>query len=111
MNLLLAKGKYRKSGHVVGGVLGFLALAIWLFHAWLWYRYDGTRPSLPDASIGAIYPLNTHGHVVYLTKPEDAWLTRLTIIAFGLFGIAFLIQGVFVGGFFPRVNPWEKKQW
>ena len=90
------------------GILGFMALAIWLFHFHLWYQYDGTRPLRPDASSGRVYPLNTHGHVVYLNKEEDARLTSLTVSTFGLFGTAILIDVLFVA---LKTNPWEKKQW
>ena len=108
MNLPLANGKYRRSGRMLAGLLGIMALAISLFHAYLWYQYDGTRPLRPDASSGRLYPLNTHGHVVYLNKQEDAKLTRLTILTFSLFGTAILMDLLLV---VRKTNPWEKKQW
>jgi hypothetical protein len=108
VNLPLVNGNYRKSGRVLAGLLGSMALAIWLFHFYLWYQYDGTRPLRPDASSGRLYPLNTHGHFVYLNKQEVARLTALTVLTFGLFGTAILIDVLFVA---RRTNPWEKKQW
>ena len=93
---------------MLAGLLGSMALAISLFHFYLWYQYDGTRPRRPDASSGRLYPLNTHGHLVYLNKQEDARLTGLTVLTFGLFGTAILIDVLFVA---RRTNPWEKKQW
>jgi hypothetical protein len=108
VNHPLANGKYRKSGRMLAGLLGSIGLAIWLFHFYLWYRYDGTRPPRPDASSGRFYPLNTHGHFVYLNKDEDAMLNRLTVLTFGLFGTAIVIDVLFVA---RRANPWEKKRW
>jgi hypothetical protein len=107
----IANGKYRKPGGVLVGILGSLALAIWLFHFCLWYQYAATRPRQFDASSGRLYPLNTHGSVVYLNKDEDTRLTGLTVFAFSLFAIAFITHGVLVDGFFKRTMPWEKKQW
>jgi hypothetical protein len=94
---------------MLSALLGFSALAIWLFHFQVWYQYDATRPRQPDALSGRSYAQNTHGHVVYLTKEEDARLTKLTIIAFGLFCTAGLIGILFVERITPA--PWEKKQW
>ena len=111
MKLPLANGKYRKPSHVVAGILAFLALAIWFSNVYMWFEYDRTRPVLPDASVGRVYPLNSHGHVVYLTQYENSRLTRLTVLAATLFGIAVIIEGLFVNGFFRRIKPWEKKQW
>jgi hypothetical protein len=108
MKLPLANGKYRKPCHVVAGILGFFALAIWFSNVYIWLEYDRSRPLLPDASVGRVYPLNSHGHVVYLTQNENSRLTRLTILAVILFGIAVLIEGLFVNGFFRKVKPWEK---
>ena len=111
MILPLADGKYRRIGRLFVGLLGFSALAIWAFHFYLWYQYDGAAPLQPDVSSGRLHPLNTHGHVVYLTKNEDGRLAGLTILTFFLFGIAFLINAFFVEGFSNKKMPWEKKQW
>ena len=108
MNLPLANGKYRRSGRMLAGLLGIMALSISQFYVYLWYQYDDTRPLRPDASSGRLYPLNTHGHVVYLNKQEDAKLTRLTILTFSLFGTAILMDLLLV---VRKTNPWEKKQW
>jgi hypothetical protein len=96
---------------MIAGLLCSSALAIWLFHFYVWYQYDGTRPLRSDALSGRVYPLNTHGHVVYLNKEEDARLTRLTIVAVSLFGIGGLIEGLFASGFVASTKAWEKKQW
>jgi hypothetical protein len=113
VNFPLANGKYGKPAYKLVAVLGFMALAIWLFHFCLWYQYAATRPCRPDTASGRIYPLNTHGSVAYLNKDEDARLTDLTILAITLFTITFLIHCLFVDGFrlSQRTKPWEKKQW
>jgi hypothetical protein len=108
VKLPLANGKYRKPARIVAGLVAFAALAIWLFHFYVWYQYVGTRPRLRDASSGRLYPLNTHGYVVYLNKEEDANLARMTAVAVGLFGTAILIDVLLVA---QKKNPWEKKQW
>lgn len=92
-------------------LLGSMALAIWVFNFCLWYQYAGTRPRHPDVGSDRLYPLNTHGIVVYLNKREDANLTWLTVLAVGLFGIAVVVNGVFVDGFSERKMPWERKRW
>jgi hypothetical protein len=109
LRLPLAKGKYRKPARVLSGFLSFLALAVWLFHFHVWYEYDSTRPCQRDALSGRLFAQNTHGHVVYLTKEEDTRLTRLTVLAFGLFGIVLFIEFLFVEKITPA--PWEKRQW
>lgn len=111
VGLPLKNGKYRKPVRPILGLLGSLALAVWFFHFYLWSKYDGTRPLQPDASSGTVYPLNTHGHVVYLNKAEDARLSNLTILTLSLFGTGVLMDVLLVSGFDRRPKPWEKKQW
>jgi hypothetical protein len=94
---------------MLSALLGFSALAIWLFHFHVWYQYDATRPRQPDASSGRFYAQNTHGHVVYLSKNEDERLTKLSILAFSLACIAGFIGILFDERITPA--PWEKKQW
>ena len=96
MKLPLANGKYRKRALLPATILGYSALAVWIFHFYLWCQYDATRPARPDAVAGRSYPLNSHGHVVYLTKAEDGNLSRLTIVAFGLFALAFVVSSLWV---------------
>jgi hypothetical protein len=88
-----------------------MALAFWVCDFCLWYQYAATRPRHLDAASGRLYPLNAHGTLVYLNKPEDANLTWLTVLAVGLFGIAVLVNEVFVDGFSEKKMPWEKKRW
>jgi hypothetical protein len=51
-------------------ILFFSAIALWIY-------YDGTRPTTPDPAVGRIYPLNTHGSIVYLLYEERVRLYRL----------------------------------
>ena len=111
MKLPLGNGKYRAPARKLAGFLGFFALAVWFFHFYVWYQYDGSRPIHRDSSAGRIFPLNTHGHVVYLTKGEDQKLAGLTALAFGSFVLAVLIDGFLVDGFSRTPKPWEKKQY
>src|SRR5215472_3058912 len=98
MKLPLENGKYRRPARTIAVFLSFLALAVWFFHLYVWYGYDGKNPLHPDGPSGRIYALDTHGHIVYLNKEEDTNLTDLTILAFSLFGIACLAEGLFVSG-------------
>jgi hypothetical protein len=55
-----------------------------------------------------------HGHVVYLTKAEDARLTEITVSSFSLAGVAFLVGVLFAEKIDWKgrtAAPWEKKQW
>jgi hypothetical protein len=111
MKLPLANGKYRDPARKLVIFLGFLALAVWFFHFYVWYQYDGSRPTHVDSSLGRVFPLNTHGHTVYLTKSEDQNLAGLTVLTFGLFISAVLIDEFFVDGFTRTIEPWQKRQW
>ena len=62
----------RKVGAIVL-IAGSALLAIyWLY---LIYSYDGSMPRAPQPHDGRVYPLNTHGSIVYLTKSQHYWLT------------------------------------
>lgn len=53
------------------GVIFFL-LYMGLFHYYAW-----TLNTVPNAAMGAIYPLNMHGHVVYLNRFQNRCLTTI----------------------------------
>ena len=111
MEFPLAKGKYRKPAGVIGRALMYIGLAIWIFHFFVWYQYDGTRPTRPDVYSGRTYPQNSHGHIVYLTKEEDDWVTRMGALGFGM-GLCGILTGfAFVEGFHWRGGraPWQKR--
>ncbi len=64
----------------------------------LWMHYDRTRPPVPDPSVGRVYPLNTHGSIVYLVRAERLRLYGLISVAIiiGLITICFeMLKGPF----------------
>ena len=64
-------------------ILFFSAIALWTY-------YDRTRPPTPDPAVGRIYPLNTHGSIVYLLYEERVRL-------YGLIGAALIAGVVMIG--------------
>jgi len=76
--------KFWKPLEIIAGVG---ALIVWFTSMFLWMYYDHTRPTVADPSTGRIYPLNSHGSIVYLTQPEQFWLYSLIWVA----GICFVI--------------------
>ena len=113
MRLPLANGKYSKQAKTVSLVLGFSALAVWLFHAYIYFQYDGTRPRIPDVASGRVIEQSNHGHIVYLTATEHSRLTKITIVAVALFVLSSFVRGFFSHlGFFDRKpRPWEVRRW
>jgi len=71
----------RDPWRILVGVLGGIAIIVFLGSLLLLNQYAYTRPELPDAAVGRIYPLNTHGSIVYLNSQER-------LLAFGLMGLA-----------------------
>jgi len=112
MKLPLGNPLYRNFARAVATFLGVSGLAVWFFHFYVWDQYDRTRPIRPDYFSGRVHGLNNHGHVVYLTGEEDARLTKLTILAFSLFGGGILVTILFVEGVsnWNKRMPWEKRQ-
>ncbi|MHC2255801.1 hypothetical protein ACVILK_005493 [Bradyrhizobium embrapense] len=70
---------------VVKVVSGILAVVFWLSSFLIWHYYDAQRSTtyLPEA--GRIFPLNTHGSIVYLTTGEHHFLCGLTAAGVGFF--------------------------
>lgn len=111
MKIPLANGKYQKTAGTIANTLAFLALLTWFYSFYVFYRYDASRPTRPDYAAGLISPQNDHGHVVYLARDEDRYITKLRMLTFLLFIFGFATQGLFVENPFRRKAPWEKKQW
>jgi hypothetical protein len=114
VKLPLANGKYREPAKILVTIFAWSGLAFWIFHLYLFLQYDATRPRQLDRPSGRIYAQMNHGHVVYLTKAEDARLTEIAVSSLGLAGAAFLVGVLFAEktdwkGKTPA--PWEKKQW
>ena len=66
-------------------------MAVWFFAAGLGLHFDASKPTQPDPTIGRIYELSNHGHVVYLTLREQL---TLWAVMFGGLGTAFLGIGL-----------------
>ena len=58
-------------------VSGVLALGFWFAGFFLWEYFDFHKPNIPDPGKGRVYPLNTHGSIVYLTQGERSALYGL----------------------------------
>ena len=58
-------------------VSAVLALSCWTTGFVLWYRYAFTRPDVRQPDTGRVFPLNTHGTVVYLNSAEHLLLYSL----------------------------------
>jgi hypothetical protein len=95
---------------VISKGMAVLALGVWLFHFYVWYRYVDTRPAHPDPAQGRTYVLNNHGTYRYLTKQEDNLLTEISVVAFSLFVCSGLIYYFILGERPTKSQPWEKKQ-
>jgi hypothetical protein len=102
MKIPLADGKYRRPAKIVSGTLAFSALAVWIFYFYAYYQFDSSRPRIADETVGRVFAQSNHGHVVYLTAAEHNRLIMIAILAGALFGIAFLIDALFVRGTFLR---------
>jgi hypothetical protein len=63
-----------------------------LASAQLWMHYAYTRPTQPIVFTGAVYALNTHGSVVYLTGREHFLLDLLMIVGGASFAGAVVID-------------------
>jgi hypothetical protein len=73
-------------------IAGAICLAVWVFaNTSLWYHYAQTRPRVRNPTAGHIYPLNTHGSIVYLTLTDyvilHGTLTAAIIGAFCVMGL------------------------
>jgi hypothetical protein len=66
-------------------VVGVLALGFWFSSFFVWKYFDANGLRIPDLQSGKIYPLNTHGSVVYLTCHEHYFLYGLMLAGMVLF--------------------------
>jgi hypothetical protein len=81
---------------IVKIVSAILAISFWLLSAFIWTRYNLSRPKLRFPEDGRIFPLDTHGSVVYLTAGEHYLLLSLIavgVIFFLLAAVSYLIGG------------------
>jgi hypothetical protein len=68
------------------------ALLVWAYFYYLSNHYDDTRPTVADEVSGRVFPLNSHGHVVYLTMTEEYLIRFLVLAAVGCFISGFVID-------------------
>jgi hypothetical protein len=62
---------------------GIAALGFWFSSFFVWMYLDAHRSAISQPENGRVFPLNTHGAVVYLTAGEHYLLYGL--IGFGVF--------------------------
>src|ERR1700730_9861060 len=60
------------------------AFVVWLYFNGLSLRYNFTRPTEAQLENGRIYPLFTHGRIVYLTHAERIHLLIPEVVSIGL---------------------------
>ncbi len=72
-----------------------LSLGFWAASFVLWYHYAFTRPAVRQPGAGRVYPLDTHGTVVYLTSHEHFLLYFLMAagVLFFFLAAAFYVFG------------------
>jgi hypothetical protein len=85
--------RWWKAVGVLSPVLALATVSAWVF---LWTYFDYTRPHVADASAGRIYPLHTHGSIVYLTGQEEFVLDFLGWMIIPIFVIAVAIEVIFI---------------
>ncbi len=66
-------------------ISGVLALCFWFASFFFWQYFDAHMPTVARPESGRIYPLNTHGSVVYLTSGEHCFLYGLMFSGIALF--------------------------
>ena len=76
-------------------VSAILSLGFWTASFILWYHYAFTRPAVRQPGAGRVYPLDTHGTVVYLTSHEHFLLYSLMVVGVVCF---FLTAGFYAVG-------------
>jgi len=76
-------------------VSAVLAVAFWFSSFFVWMYYDSHRPKVYMSEDGRIFPLNTHGSIVYLSANEHYFLYGLMaagIVFFMLAVISYFID-------------------
>jgi hypothetical protein len=68
------------------------SLCTWFSSVFVWLYFDANRSRVARPESGRIFPLNTHGSVVYLTAGEHHFLYGLMSAAVFLFLIAVLLD-------------------
>lgn len=77
--------------NMLKAISAVLALCFWFSSFFLWTYFDAHETTVADPAKGNIYPLETHGSVVYLTLMEHYILYGLIYIAIALFLLAIVL--------------------
>lgn len=64
---------------------GILALCFWFSWFFVWKYFDAHESKVAQPDSGRVYPLNTHGSIVYLTPVEHYVLYSLMSAGVALF--------------------------
>lgn len=75
-------------------ITGFVMITVMLSMVCLFWHYAETRPIAAQQQVGRVYPLNIHGRVVYLTRPEHIGVDLLeatAVVCIALFSLCILI--------------------
>ena len=97
----MAREYVSRTWRYIGLASGVLWLVLFFTAAALWLHYDRTRPPVADPTIGRVYPLNTHGSIVYLAHAERLELYGLIALAI-IVGAAMIVIEVVKGPFRMR---------
>ena len=77
----MSRGYVSRQWKYISLVGGIAWLVLFSAAVALWMHYDRTRPPVPDSSVGRVYPLSTHGSIVYLVHAEKLRLYGLISVA------------------------------
>lgn len=72
--------------NLITGITLSLFFCAFIVHIGLHQWWGWTLNIVPDEARGEIYPLNLHGHIVYLNRIQHLWIeyTKLLSLVFGL---------------------------
>ena len=73
-------------------ISGMLALCLWFASFFVWKYLDAHGLRTPDPKNGKIYPLDTHGSIVYLTSGEHYFLYGLIFAGIMFFLVAIVLN-------------------
>ena len=71
-------------------IFGCLAIVFWFSSIWLWMNLDAHSSGSARPGQNYVHPLNTHGHVVYISDRQSFMLHGLMILGALFFILASL---------------------
>jgi hypothetical protein len=87
-------------------MLGFGAFFVFLG---LFFHYSYTLSTVPNQRAGEIYPLNNHGHIVYLNHQQNLRLDLWGWLA-ALFAVIFVLIWAYIRSREDPMLPKKKRQ-